>query len=90
MVHATIARLESNQFAHMWQDGIYSPIEERETVALKRRRTLAAIARCLLAGEPATLANISAQPGAVQLSKGDLASLLSNFVVRDVLLETGG
>jgi hypothetical protein len=90
VVHATIARLESNQFAHMWQDGIYSPIEGRETVALKRRRTLAALARCLRAGEPATLANIYAQRGAAQCSEGELVSLLGNFIARDVLLETGG
>ena len=87
VVQATIARLESNQFAHIWQDGIYSPIEERETVALKRRRTLAAIARCMRAGEPATLGNIHAQYGTARLSEGDLASLLGNFVARDVLLE---
>jgi hypothetical protein len=86
----TIARLESNQFAHMWQDGIYSPIEERETVALKRRRTLVAIVRCIKSNENATLKNIYARRGASNLSENEFISLLSNFVARDVLVETGG
>jgi hypothetical protein len=87
---ATIDRLESNQFAHMWQDGIYSPIEEREAVSLKRRRTLAALARCLRSGEPASLENIYGQRGALQISEGELSSLLGNFVTRDVLVESLG
>lgn len=85
-----IERLESNQFAHMWQDGIYSPIDERETVALKRRRTLAALARCLRANERATLGNIHAQRAALQITEGELSSLLGNFVTRDVLVEEMG
>ena len=85
-----IDRLESNQFAHMWQDGIYSPVEERETISLKRRRTLAALARCLRSGEMATLENIHSQRGALQISQGELSSLLGNFVTRDVLVETIG
>jgi hypothetical protein len=56
---ARISTFESNQFAHLWQDGIYSPIEEREVVALKRRRTLAAITRCLRASEEPTLSRRS-------------------------------
>ncbi len=85
-----IDRLESYQFAHMWQDGIYSPIEEREAVSLKRRRTLAALVRCLRAGGPAKLENISAQRGSLQISDGELSALLGNFVTRDVLIETLG
>ncbi len=87
---AAIDRLESNQFAHMWQDGIYSPIEEREAVSLKRRRILASLARCLRSGEPPTLTNIHAQRGALQISEGELSSLLGNFVARDVLVEAVG
>lgn len=87
---SAIARLESNQFAHMWQDGIYSPVEERETVALKRRRTLAALARCLRSGDRATLDNIFAHRNALRISEGELSSLLGNFVTRDVLVEDMG
>ncbi|NGO54305.1 hypothetical protein G6N73_24770 [Mesorhizobium camelthorni] len=89
-INARISTFESNQFAHLWQDGIYSPMEEREVVALKRRRTLAAIARCLRAGEEPTLESIWSQRGATQLTKAELGSLLGDMVARDVLSEMGG
>jgi orotate phosphoribosyltransferase-like protein len=85
-----ISRMESNQFAHMWQDGIHSPAEQREMVALKRRRVLAAIARCYRDGEPATLAGIYAHRGNAHLVEAEIASLLNSFVARDVLVEDGG
>ena len=90
VVAEAIARLEANQFAHMWQDGIHSPIDEREVVALNRRRTLAALARCLRENETADLAGIFARRGSAQLSEAELASQLNSFVARDVLTEKGG
>lgn len=87
---ARISTFESNQFVHLWQDGIYSPIEERESVALKRRRTLAAIARCLRAGDEPTLERIWRQCEATQLAQAEVASILGNFVARDILSEKRG
>ena len=89
-VQARVPDFESNQFVHLWQDGIYSPVEERETVALKRRRTLAAIARCIKEDREPTLDNIRAERGVSQLTPQELGSILSNFVAREVLEENGG
>ncbi|MGF7151462.1 hypothetical protein FHS96_005128 [Sphingomonas zeicaulis] len=85
-----ISRLESNQFAHMWQDGIHAPVEEREITALKRRRVLAAIGRCFRDNEPATLASIYVRRGNARFQEAELAGLLASFVSRDVLVEKGG
>lgn len=87
---ARISRLEANLFAHLWQDGVPAPADEREPIYLKRRRALAALARCQRYGQSATLANIYNHCGGGQLSDGELASLLANFVSRDVLIEQQG
>ncbi len=89
-VQARVPDFESNQFVHLWQDGIYSPVEERETVALKRRRTLAAIARCIKEDREPSLDNIRAERAVSQLSPQELGSILSNFVDREVLEEKSG
>lgn len=85
-----IPRLEANQFAHLWQDGIHSPLEERETVALDRRRVLAAMARCLREGERLTLAGVAARRIGARPPEAELASVMNSFVARDVLVESGG
>jgi hypothetical protein len=89
-VQASISGLDTNAFIHLWEDGTRSPVEERETVILKRRRTLAALARCLRAHEPATQENIHAHRSASPLSVREFASLLHNFVDREVLVERDG
>lgn len=82
-----IAGLDTNAFMHLWEDGTRSPLEERETLILKRRRTLAAVARCLRAGRPATTANILAHRGATEIDERELGPVLLNFVDRGVLVE---
>ncbi len=89
-VNAEVSRLDDNLFAHLWQDGIFAPVDEREPIVLKRKRVLAALARCARAGLPATLANIYAHKNTAELSEADLRSVLADFVSREVLVEADG
>jgi hypothetical protein len=82
-----VAALDVNAFMHLWQDGILGPVEEREAVILKRRRALAALARCLRAGRPSTLSGIMAHRGATPMDERELAPVLHNLADRGVLVE---
>lgn len=82
-----VAALDTNAFMHLWEDGTVSAVEEREAVVLKRRRALAALARCLRAGRPATLAAIAAHRGATAIDERELGPVLHNLVDRGVLVE---
>ncbi|HYD50627.1 MAG TPA: phosphoribosyltransferase, partial [Terriglobales bacterium] len=82
-----VAALDMNAFMHLWEDGIRSPVEEREKIVLKRRRALAAVARCLRAGKPATLGNVFAHRGGAAIDERELTPILHNFVDRGVLVE---
>lgn len=87
-VTRNIATLDTNAFMHLWEDGIASAVEDREAVILKRRRALAALARCLRAEKPATLQALQAHRGASAISEAELAPVLNNLVDRGVLVET--
>jgi hypothetical protein len=90
VVDAEVTRFDDNLFAHLWQDGIFAPTSEREPIVLKRKRVLAAIARCIRDGQATTLPNIYAKKGTAELANGELASVLNDFVSRGVLIEEGG
>lgn len=83
-----VAALDTNAFMHLWEDGTLSAVEDREAMILKRRRALAALARCLRAGRPATLAQISAHKGSTAIEERELAPVLHNLADRGVLIET--
>lgn len=86
-VTAEVAALDTNAFMHLWEDGTLSAVEDRESVILKRRRALAALARCLRAGRPATLAGINAHRGATAIDERELGPVLHNLADRGVLVE---
>ncbi|RWJ05665.1 ATP-binding protein [Mesorhizobium sp.] len=89
-VNAAISRFDDNLFAHLWQDGIFAPVEEREPIVLKRKRVLAALARCIRAGLPATIDNIYAHRSTSELTEAELRSVLADFLSREVLVEEDG
>jgi hypothetical protein len=89
-VNAEVSRFDDNLFAHLWQDGIFAPIEEREPLVLKRKRVLAAFARCVRAGQPATTANLYVYRSASDLTESEISSVLADFVSREVLVEANG
>lgn len=89
-VNAEISRLDDNLFVHLWQDGIFAPVDEREPIVLKRKRVLASIARCLRANVPTTTDNIFDRSSAIDLSRDEIISVLVDFVSRDVLVEVDG
>lgn len=85
-----VSLLEANIFVHLWQDGVPSPVEDREPIFLKRQRTLAALARCIRAGQITNLTNIRQKVTGGQLSEQEITTLLANFVSRDVLIDKDG
>ncbi|MGB6406239.1 MAG: ATP-binding protein, partial [Planococcus donghaensis] len=89
-VRSEISRLDENLFAHLWQDGIFKPIDEREPIVLMRKRVLAALARCIRAGQPASITNIFSQRSSSDLTEAELNSVLADFVNREVLVEIDG
>ena len=89
-VNAEISRFDDNLFAHLWQDGIFAPVDEREPIVLKRKRVLAALARCAGSSLPATVANLYAYRNTSELTEAELKSVLADFVSREVLIEKDG
>jgi hypothetical protein len=89
-VNVEISRLDDNLFAHLWQDGVFAPADEREPVVLKRKRVLAAMARCLRANLPPDVTNIFEQRSSTDLTRDEIGSVLADFVSREVLVESDG
>src|SRR5690606_14126359 len=87
-VTRNVSALDTNAFMHLWEDGTASAVEDREAVILKRRRALAAVARCLRAEKPATLQVIQAHRGPSAIDELELAPVRNNLVDRGVLVET--
>jgi ATPase domain predominantly from Archaea len=85
-----VSTLDANSFMHLWQDGIFKPLADREPDVVRRMKSLVAIARCLRRGLPATLTNIAGTKQSSGLSEGELAAALDDFVRRSVLHEDGG
>lgn len=89
-VRIEVSRFDENLFSHLWQDGVFVPVDEREPIILKRKRVLAALARCLRASLPATIENITMQKSSSDLTESETKSVLTDFVSRDVLTEKDG
>lgn len=85
-----ISSLDANSFIHLWQDGIFKPIAEREPEILRRGRVLVAIARCMRSREQLTLAKIAEHKGNALLADNEISPVLNDFVRRDVLYENTG
>jgi hypothetical protein len=89
-INREISALGANSFAHLWQDGIPKPSEEREPDILRRTRVLVALARCLIADQPPTPTNISDHRASVALSESEITPVLHDLLRRNVLSERGG
>ncbi len=85
VVFDEISSLGANYFAHLWQDGIPKPVEDREPEILVRVRVLVAIANCLRRGSELSIENISSAQGSRDLMGVGVGSVLDDFVRREVL-----
>ncbi len=85
-----LSSLEANAFVHLWQDGIFKPVNEREPEVLRRSRVLVAMARTLRSKQGLTLQNIASNKGHSLLANSEIEPVLNDFVRRGVLSEDGG
>jgi hypothetical protein len=85
-----ISSLGSNSFAHLWQDGIPRPAQEREPDILRRSRVLVAAARCGRHSVALTMPEIIAHRATTALTETEVAAVLHDFEHRNVLREVNG
>ncbi len=84
-----VCRLDVNQFAHHWKDGI-SKIEEEEAVSLDRCRVLVAIGRAMRTKKELSIENIFKSHHSTKLSEHQVKMILDDFCRRDILEEAIG
>lgn len=89
-IAAQVPTFDTNAFAHLWQDGIHRPVNEREPDILRRCRTLVLVARTARRNLPITIENLLAQKYGLMLPDTEILPVLHNFVSRSVLLENQG
>lgn len=80
----------ANSFAHFWEDGVLDTGANTETVSIRRRRILLALAATLRAGRPCVRENLAEQRDLIAMGPGAIDSELKSFVERGVLLERQG
>jgi hypothetical protein len=89
-IQSEVSSLDTNSFAHLWQDGIYRAGAEREPLILQRCRVLVAIARTMRRGEAITLPNLIANKHSPQLIPAEISAVLNDFMRREILVERNG
>ncbi len=89
-IAAQVPTFDTNAFAHLWQDGIHKPVNEREPDILRRCRTLVLVARAARRNLPITIENLLAQKHGLMLPDTEIVPVLHNFVGRLVLRENQG
>ncbi|WP_066114197.1 MULTISPECIES: phosphoribosyltransferase-like protein [Sphingomonadales] len=89
-IAAQVPAFDTNAFAHLWQDGIHKPVNEREPDILRRCRTLVLVARAARRNLPITIENLLAQKHGLMLPDSEIVPVLHNFVGRSVLRENQG
>ncbi|MBB6414291.1 phosphoribosyltransferase-like protein [Mesorhizobium sangaii] len=89
-IAAQVPTFDTNAFAHLWQDGIHKPVNEREPDILRRCRTLVLVARTARRNLPVTIENLLAQKHGLMLPDTEIVPVLHNFVGRSVLRENQG
>ncbi|MER9362892.1 hypothetical protein [Mesorhizobium sp. M0500] len=89
-IAAQVPTFDTNAFAHLWQDGIHKPVNEREPDILRRCRTLVLVARTARRNLPITIENLLAQKHGLMLPDTEIVPVLHNFVGRSVLRENQG
>ena len=82
-----IVSLDTNAFAHYWQDGIGGDADDVEIVSLKRRRVLVAWARTARTGSSTTCAEIRKNIYSRNLDGTELQPLINDFCRRDIFVE---
>ena len=90
VLDSDISTMGANHFAHLWQDGIFKPLSEREPEIQRRRRTLVAIARCVIADIPITIENIVSKKSSDLLNFSDIGVVVNDFARRHILSEKDG
>lgn len=89
-IAAQVPTFDTNAFAHLWQDGIHKPVNQREPDILRRCRTLVLVARAARRHLPITIENLLAQKHGLMLPDSEIVPVLHNFVGRSVLRESQG
>ena len=87
LVNREISTLGANSFAHLWQDGIPRPEEEREPEVFRRLRVLIALARCLRKRVQPKVDDIRAHRVSDALSESEVHLTLNEFCRRGVMVE---
>jgi hypothetical protein len=88
-IQKEISSLDVPHFLHLWKDGIFKPLADREPDIVRRMKVLVAIGRCSRRGLPITSANI-ADKHSSSLSDAEITQTLNDFMRRGVLREEGG
>lgn len=84
-IEAKVPTFDTNAFAHLWQDGIHKPVNEREPDILRRCRTLVLVARAARRNLLLTHENLLSQKHELMLSDKELLPVLHDFVSRSIL-----
>lgn len=84
-----VAAFDSNQFAHLWQDGVPKAPAEREPDILRRCRLLAAISRVLRKDIDISTKSLVQNMDGINLDESEVQMILNDFVKRGVLFEVG-
>lgn len=85
-----VSSLGANSFAHLWQDGIPRPSDEKEPYVLRRSRVLVAVARTRRQSKELTKSEIFEHKTSPNLSEGEINAVLNDFTQRNVLKEHDG
>lgn len=88
-IDIVVSRLGANSFAHLWQDGIPKPLDEREPDIMRRSRALIAATSTLKHNQEFTRENVNANKGTMVLSEIELSAVLKDFSQRNVILQAG-
>ena len=83
-ITAVLHETERNTFQHFWEDGILETGERATDKSIRRRKILIALSDVLRAGQPGTVANVTAHPLARALVS--IQPDLQEFVTRKVLV----
>ena len=86
-INRGVSELDTNSFAHLWQDGIFRVGAEREPYILQRCRVLVAAARTLRQGKPITLELLATNKHSTNLSGSEIAPIIHDFIRREVIRE---
>lgn len=84
-----VSQSDANSFSHLWQDGIFKELSQREPDILLRSRVLVAIGRTLRLGEELRLSHIVEHKSSA-ISADEVQSVLNDFTRRKILSEDNG